>query len=126
MASPGADAIDSRDVAARFPNREFTHVTHFEGFVDGSPVYFRQGDLQPRGYRVTIRMREPFGQAVREGRGYLCMDRGRCFLIPHKKLRDWLGSKLSRQTVDIYLDFESDSLSTADVLPLQVREYGGT
>ena len=126
MPAEASDPVDVRELATRFPNRHFSQVTHFEGLVDGSPVFFRQGDLQPRGYRVTIRMREPFGQAVRDGRGFFCMNRGRCYLIPHEKLRDWLGPKLVRQTVDIHLDFEVELLSTAGLDPLPVQDFAGT
>lgn len=120
-----AEPIETRDVPKRFPTRKFGRIGHFDGLVDGSPVYFRRGDLQPRGYRVTIRMREPFGESVRSGRGFLCVIRGPCFLIPLSAVRDWLGPKIARQTVDIHLDFARQVLSTADLPLFDVAAFRG-
>jgi hypothetical protein len=126
MFSRSSDPVDSRDVARRFPGRTFAQVKKFAGLVDGSPVYFRQGTPTSRGLQITIRVNEPFGQSIVSGQGFLCVNRGRCFLIPHSSLKSWLGGKLTHQTVDIFLDIETEVLSTADVEPMGVGQFVGS
>lgn len=124
---PKADnaVIHPQDVGARFSGRSIANVSGYEGELDGERVYFRKGSPKRRGLQVTIRVGEPFGKAVNEGRGYLCVNRGRGFLIPTEAVKSWLGEKLKQQTVDIFLDIEAESLTCPGVAPLSVAQFGG-
>jgi hypothetical protein len=122
--SPGVDAVPSEEAARRFPGKSFRRVQRFIGeLTDGSPVWFRQGTPKPHGFQVTIRTGEPFGKDVASGRGYLCINTSRCWLIPNSVLRDWLGGKLSQQTVDVYLDAGKQTLSTGGLQTISVEGY---
>lgn len=74
---------------------------------------------------MTIRVGEPFGKSVVEGAGYFCINRGRCFLIPVSAVKTWLGTKLEQQTVDIFLDVETETLKTAGLEPMRVDQFAG-
>jgi hypothetical protein len=124
---PVVDAAILRpaDAAARFPKTPITDIKGYEGRSAGQPVYFRKGSEKSQGMQVTIRVGEPFGKSVLAGEGFLCMNRGRCFLIPNSVVKGWLGAKLEQQTVDIFLDVEAECLKTAGLPPLQVDQFGG-
>jgi hypothetical protein len=114
-----------QDAAARFPAAGITDIKGYEGRSGAQTVYFRKGSEKPQGLQVTIRVGEPFGKAVVAGEGLLCMNRGRCYLIPTAAVKSWLGSKLENQTVDIFLDLEAQVLKTADIDPMPVDQFGG-
>lgn len=126
MPDGSTEAVPAADAVLRFPGRSFTGVTKFEGQLeDGTRVYFRQGSHKAKGLQVTIRTREPFGIAVASGKGFLCINSGKCWLIPHSALSAWLGEKLEQQTVDIYLDVDNQTLSTGGLNPMSVAEFVG-
>jgi hypothetical protein len=112
------------DAARRFPDAAITDVKGYEGKSGEVTVYFRKGSEKPQGFQVTIRVAEPFGKAVVLGEGFLCMNRGRCYLIPNSELNRWLGSKLEQQTVDVFLDIEAEALKTAGIDPMPVGQFG--
>jgi len=116
--------IRPQDAAARFPAASITEVKGYEGRSGEQTVYFRKGSEKPQGLQVTIRVGEPFGKAVVAGEGLLCMNRGRCYLIPNAVVRSWLGVKLEKQTVDIFLDVEAEALKTAGIEPMPVTQFG--
>lgn len=120
-----AAIIRPPDAAARFPNAPIVDIKGYEGRSAGQPVYFRKGSDKPQGMQVTIRVGEPFGKSVLAGEGFLCLNRGRCFLIPNSALKGWLGAKLEQQTVDIFLDIEAECLKTAGLQPIKVDQFGG-
>lgn len=125
MPPASADPVSSDDASRRFPGRSFGRIQKFAGrLVDGTPVYFRQGSPKPKGLQITIRTREPFGVDVIAGRGFLCINSGRCWLIPHIVLNSWLGGKLSQQTVDIFLNVHRETLWAAGCSLLPVSQYG--
>jgi hypothetical protein len=124
-------AIDSapirpQDAASRFPATPITDIKGYEGNFGGQTVYFRKGSEKAQGMQVTIRVGEPFGKAVVRGEGFLCINRGRCFLIPTSTVKAWLGAKLEQQTVDIFLDIENECLKTAGLPSLSVDQFGGS
>jgi hypothetical protein len=112
------------DAAARFPRASITEIKGYEGKSAGQPVFFRKGSEKPQGLQVTIRVGEPFGKAVLRGDGFLCMNRGRCYLIPNSVIKSWLGPKLEQQTVDVFLDIEGEMLKTAGIEPMAVAQFG--
>jgi GIY-YIG catalytic domain-containing protein len=114
-----------QDAATRFPSVGIVDIKGYEGKLKGEPVYFRKGSEKPQGLQVTIRVGEPFGKSVVQGRGFLCYNRGRCYLIPNSEVRSWLGVKLEQQTVDIFLDIEGETLRTAGLPPLSVAQFAG-
>ncbi|MGA8275702.1 MAG: GIY-YIG nuclease family protein [Thermoplasmata archaeon] len=116
--------IRPQDAAARFPAAGITDIKGYEGRSAGQTVFFRKGSEKPQGLQVTIRVGEPFGKAVVAGEGLLCMNRGRCYLIPNAAVKAWLGAKLENQTVDIFLDVEAQVLKTADIEPMAVDQFG--
>jgi hypothetical protein len=123
-------AVDSaivrpQDVQSRFPTRVISAIKGYEGTLDGAPIYFRKGSEKSQGLQVTIRVGEPFGKAVLDGRGFLCYNRGRCYMIPNSEVRNWLGSKLKNQTVDIFLRLGDETLWTAGLNPMLVAQFGG-
>ncbi len=118
--------VRPQDAAGRFPETTITDIKGYEGKLEGRPVYFRKGSEKPQGLQVTIRVGEPFGKSVARGEGFLCMNRGRCYLIPNVSVKSWLGAKLEQQTVDIFLDVESEILKTAGIAPLPVGQFGGS
>lgn len=124
---PVVDAAILRppDAAARFPGIPIVDIKGYEGKAAGQPVYFRKGSEKPQGMQITIRIGEPFGKSVLTGEGLLCINRGRCFLIPNAVVKSWLGAKLVQQTVDIFLDVETESLKTAGLPPLKIDQFGG-
>ena len=124
---PSVDSaiVRPQDVPSRFPGRTISAIKGYEGILDGAPVYFRKGSEKSQGLQVTIRVGEPFGRAVLEGKGYLCFNRGRCYLIPNAEIRTWLGTKLQNQTVDIFLRLEEEVLWTAGMETLAVAQFGG-
>lgn len=117
--------VRPQDAATRFPEVPITDIKGYEGKHDGQPVYFRKGSEKPQGLQVTIRVGEPFGKSVLKGEGFLCMNRGRCFLIPTAAVKEWLGAKLEQQTVDVFLDIDAETLKTAGIAPLPVGQFGG-
>ncbi len=119
-----SDITRPPDAAARFPQAAITDVKGYEGKSAGQPVFFRKGSEKPQGLQVTIRVGEPFGKAVLRGEGFLCMNRGRCYLIPNSEVKSWLGQKLEQQTVDIFLDIEVETLKTAGIEPMAVAQFG--
>jgi hypothetical protein len=118
--------VRPQDAAGRFRETTITDIKGYEGKHDGQPVYFRKGSEKPQGLQVTIRVGEPFGKSVVRGEGFLCMNRGRCYLIPNLAVKDWLGAKLEQQTVDIFLDVQAEVLKTAGIAPLSVGQFGGS
>lgn len=116
--------VRPQDAAAKFPRAAITDIKGYEGFSNGQTVYFRKGSEKPKGLQVTIRVGEPFGKAVVHGEGLLCMNRGRCYLIPNAVVKEWLGGKLEQQTVDIFLDVEKEALTTSGLDPLPVSQFG--
>jgi hypothetical protein len=118
--------VRPQDVPSRFPGRAISSIKGYEGTLDGAPVFFRKGSEKSQGLQVTIRVGEPFGKAVLDGRGHLCYNRGRCYLIPNLAVRAWLGSKLQNQTVDIFLRLGDEVLWTAGLNPLPVAQFGGS
>jgi hypothetical protein len=118
--------VRPQDVSGRFPGRAITSIKGYEGTLDGTPVFFRKGSDKPQGLQVTIRVGEPFGKSVLDGKGQLCFNRGRCYLIPNSEVRAWLGAKLKNQTVDIFLRLEDETLWTAGLDPLPVSQFGGS
>ena len=86
----------------------------------------RKGSGKPQGMQVTIRVGQPFGKSVVRGEGFLCYNRGRCYLIPNSAIKDWLGQKLEQQTVDIFLDAAAELLKTANLPCLSVAQFGGS
>jgi hypothetical protein len=76
---------------------------------------------------VNIGLSIPFGKSVLRGEGFLCMNRGRCYLIPLAALRTWLRPKLTkgRAMVDIYLDPEQETLFSPRLEQLSVKRFGG-
>ena len=116
--------IQPQDAARRFPELQITDVKGYEGRLGDHTVYFRKGTEKPQGLQITIRVNEPFGKSVIQGEGQLCISRGRCYLIPTAEIRDWLGSKLKQQTVDIFLDIETEVLKTAGVASFPVSQFG--
>ncbi len=117
--------VDLQDVSSRFKGKTITGISGYEGQLAGEKVYFRKGSEKPQGLQVTIRVGEPFGKAVNQGKGYLCINRGRCYLIPTDHVRKWLGKKFEQQTVDIFLDLAEETLKTAGIDPLPVSQFGG-
>ncbi len=95
--------------------------------MDGVPAFFRPGHLRSRGYLVNIGLSIPVGKSLQRGVGYLCMNRGRCYLIPQGVLRSWLRPKLTkgRKMVDIYLDPEHETLFATRLDRLSIQEFGG-
>jgi hypothetical protein len=118
--------VRPQDAAARFPVAAISDIKGYEGSSPGGPVYFRKGSDKPQGLQVTIRVGEPFGKAVVRGEGFLCMNRGRCYLIPNREVKSWLGKKLDQQTVDVFLDIEVEMLKTAGIDPLPVGQFGAS
>lgn len=118
--------VEPQDAAARFPKAGIADIKGYEGKAGGETVYFRKGSDKPQGFQVTIRVNEPFGKAVGSGRGFLCMNRGRCYLVPTSAIKEWLGQKLKQQTVDIFLDIEGENLRTANLPVLPVGQFGGS
>lgn len=116
--------VRPQDAAARFPAATIAEIKGYEGRSGGQTVYFRKGSEKPQGLQVTIRIGEPFGKAVVAGEGLLCMNRGRCYLIPNLVVKTWLGAKLESQTVDIFLDVGAETLRTAGIEPLPVAQFG--
>jgi hypothetical protein len=116
--------IRPQDAALRFPGAAITEIKGYEGKSGDHTVYFRKGSEKPQGLQVTIRIGEPFGKAVVAGDGLLCMNRGRCYLIPNSAVKAWLGAKLENQTVDIFLDVEAEALKTAGIEPMPVNQFG--
>ena len=119
-----AGIVRPQDAATRFPAALITDIKGYEGTSGGQTVFFRKGSEKPQGLQVTIRVGEPFGKAVVKGEGFLCMNRGRCYLIPNREVRSWLGKKLEQQTVDVFLDIEAETLKTAGIDPLSVSQFG--
>jgi hypothetical protein len=120
--------VPPADAAKLFPDRQFSELHEYEGKVDGLPVYFRDGADKgkvglPSHWQVTIPLGEPLGVDVREGRGYLCFNRGPVYLIPLERIRDWLGPKLRLQKPDIFFDIDEDKLTTAGAVPLDVSQF---
>lgn len=61
---------------------------------------------------------------TRNGKGYLMVNRGNCFLIPLAKIKEWLGKKLDTTTRDIYIRFDEKKVySTTDLEPLDITEF---
>ncbi len=127
MGTGGSDAVDPREAVARFPGRRFVQVTRFAGVAEGEPVYFRQGNLRTRGYLVNIGLGTTLGRSLLVGRGFLCMNRGRCYLIPLRRLRTWLRPKLTkgRVMVDVYLDLGTETMFAPRVGRISVSEFRG-
>ncbi len=124
MTPSNPSGVTSSDAARRFPGRSFSIVKKFSGtLVDGTPVYFRQGTPTSRGWQITIRVREPIGQHMIEGRGFLCINSSSCWLIPFSVLRDWLGDRLQNQTVDVFFRPSQETLITSDRPPIAVGEF---
>ncbi len=119
------EVVRAQDMPAKFPSKAIRVESEYEGSLEGNPVYVRKGSSKPQGLQVTIRVGEPFGKAVLAGKGFLCINRGRCYLIPNADIKRWLGQKLQQQTVDIFLDLESEALRTAGIEPLPVSQFGG-
>jgi len=116
--------VRPQDAALRFPSAAITEIKGYEGRSGKQTVYFRKGSEKHQGLQVTIRVGEPFGKAVLAGEGLLCMNRGRCYLIPNSAVRQWLGQKLANQTVDIFLQVEKEVLWTSGLEPLPVAQFG--
>jgi hypothetical protein len=114
-----------QDAALRFPGSPIVDIKGYEGKLKGEPVYFRKGSEKPQGLQVTIRVGEPFGKSVVQGKGFLCYNRGRCYLIPNSEVKSWLGAKLEQQTVDIFLDIEGETLKTSGLSPMPVGQFAG-
>jgi hypothetical protein len=130
IASGPKPVVDSailrpQDAVSRFPGDVIVEIKGYEGKLKGETVYFRKGSEKPQGLQVTIRVGEPFGKAVVQGKGFLCYNRGRCYLIPNAAVKSWLGAKLEQQTVDIFLDIEAESLKTSGLPALPVGQFGG-
>jgi len=118
--------VRPQDVTSKFPGRAITSIKGYEGVLDGTPVFFRKGSEKAQGLQVTIRVGEPFGKAVVKGSGFLCINRGRCYLIPNSEVKSWLRAKLEHQTVDVFLDLESETLKTAGLAAMAVDQFGGS
>jgi hypothetical protein len=71
-------------------------------------------------------MATPLGKALVRGEGYLAMTRGRCYLIPLRRLRTWLRPKMDRKMIDVYLELSSETLFTVGLERLSVSGFGGT
>jgi hypothetical protein len=118
-----AGIVRPQDAAARFPAAVITDIKGYEGISNGQRVFFRKGSEKPQGLQVTIRVGEPFGKAVVNEEGFLCINRGKCYLIPNGEIKTWLGKKLEQQTVDVFLDIESETLKTAGIDQLPVSQF---
>jgi hypothetical protein len=128
MTNKGENPVDPQEAVSLFPRRKFSQVARFGAIVDGAPAYFRPGHLRTRGYLVNIGLSIPFGRSLLRGEGFLCMNRGRCYLIPMADLRHWLRPKLTkgRVMVDIYLDPKHETLFTPGLGRLSIFEFRGS
>jgi hypothetical protein len=83
----------------------------------------RPGSPKPKGWQITLR--NAFRESVRDGDGYLLVNRGRDLLIPFDELKGFLGSALNQKTVDIFVRFESDASATVSFkkADLDVSEF---
>lgn len=118
--------VSPQAAASRFPKAVITEIKGYEGRSGKETVYFRKGSEKPQGLQVTIRVGEPFGKAVVRGEGLLCMNRGRCYLIPNSAVKAWLGKKLEQQTVDIFLDLTDEVLKTAGIASMPVDQFAAS
>lgn len=81
--------------------------------IDGQPVIIRPGSLKPKGWQVTFRGSRSLAQ-LKEGSGFLLMNRGGLVLLPLRDVRDFVlsvdASALQRDTVDVFLRFEEERI----------------
>lgn len=95
----------------------------YEGEINSEKVYIRDGSKKDKGWQVTLR--DEFRKAMKDGKGYLLINRGQGWLIPAKVLSNWLGDKLEQSTVDIFLNLHTKELvSAAPIKSLNVANYG--
>lgn len=81
--------------------------------INGQPVIIRPGSLKPQGWQVTFRGSRSLVQ-LKEGKGYLLMNRGSLVLLPLDVLREFVLSvdpeAFQRDTVDVFLRFDEDKI----------------
>lgn len=98
-------------------------LTKNEAIINNVICLIRTGSDKPKGWQITLRLKEKFKPLVEGKSGYLLIDRGKGFLIPFSEIRPWLNTHklLTRQTIDIFLKItRSDS-----ILKYSSREVGG-
>jgi hypothetical protein len=79
--------------------------------IDGEPAIIRPGSQKPKGWQVTFRGSKSLAQ-LKDGQGFLLMNRGGLVLLPLQEVRDFVLSvdeeALQRDTVDVFLRFEEE------------------
>jgi hypothetical protein len=117
------EVISVADVKIMLETKGYTcELREKEGRIDGEKAYIRPGSRKHRGWQITLR--GEFIQDARNGKGYLIVNRGNCFLVPLAKLKEWLGSKLDTTTRDIYIRFDEKKVySTRELEPLNISGF---
>lgn len=85
-------------------------IINGESFFERSGTAPRRGE---RGWHITLRIKPR--QALSTGKGALLISRGRGYLIPADKIKDWLGKELwpikpGKEAIDIYVDLRKENL----------------
>jgi hypothetical protein len=121
--------VPPRLAASRFPRYSIQVQSAFEGKIGEAPVFIRHSTFKPRRrdgkYQVTIPLGEPFGLELKQGNGFLLVNKGPCYLIPNARLKEWLEPKLTLQKVDVFFDIPTDRVICAGLNPLPVRDFKG-
>lgn len=93
-----------------------------EGTLGEEKVYVRPGSKKKQGWQITLR-----GELLEDtglGRGYLLVNRGRCYLIPLLELNKWLADEIQSRTKDIFVNLPNKSaISTKEKEPLDIAKY---